>query len=193
MQKAPNHYRVLGIPPSATTEEIKEAYRKQVLTTHPDVVGCGREDDFRSIQEAYEVLSEPDRRARYDESRRFLNTHVSRNHRSSSRGSRKRTRRNREYQLEIILSPEEAQWGLRLRIPFRFRTYCPYCRGFGIFFSGFCPYCDGRGLRDSCQDITAEIPPGVCDGDIFLLGIPGACGSSDEIECRIRILNSDIA
>jgi len=193
MRKSPNHYRVLGIAPSATLDEVKEAYRKLALSTHPDAVGCGREDDFRSIQEAYEVLSDPDRRSRYDESRRFLHLHSGGVQQTPSPGRRRRTGRNSGYQLEIILSPEEALWGLQLRIPFRFRTYCTYCRGFGVFFEGFCQHCGGRGLRDWCQDVIADIPPGVCDGDILLLGIPSASARTDEIECRIRILNSDIA
>lgn len=60
-------YEVLGIEKSATEKEIKKAYRKQALLFHPDK---NKEPDaqerFVEIAEAYETLSDPDKRASYD-------------------------------------------------------------------------------------------------------------------------------
>lgn len=60
-------YAVLNISKSATPEEIKSAYRKKASETHPDKNG-GDTGAFQLVQEAYEVLSDPERRKQYDES-----------------------------------------------------------------------------------------------------------------------------
>lgn len=58
-------YGALGVARDATPEAIKSAYYAKVKTTHPDVMG-GDADAFIAVQGAYEVLSDPDRRAAYD-------------------------------------------------------------------------------------------------------------------------------
>jgi hypothetical protein len=59
-------YDKLGVPREATPEEIKTAYRHWARITHPDA--GGKAEDFKDIADAYAVLSNADRRARYDES-----------------------------------------------------------------------------------------------------------------------------
>jgi molecular chaperone DnaJ len=64
-----NYYAVLGLPHAATAEEIRNAFRRLAKTYHPDKAPDNpfAETHFREIQEAYEVLSEPARRSKYDE------------------------------------------------------------------------------------------------------------------------------
>ncbi|KAH8928219.1 DnaJ-domain-containing protein [Atractiella rhizophila] len=63
--KRKNYYKILGgIPETATDDEIKKAYRKESLKHHPDK--GGDEDKFKELGEAYAVLSDPQRRRRYD-------------------------------------------------------------------------------------------------------------------------------
>ena len=62
---AENHYTVLGVDSDATQAEIKSAYRREAKRVHPDCSG-GECAPFRDVQEAYEVLSDPDRRRAYD-------------------------------------------------------------------------------------------------------------------------------
>lgn len=57
-------YATLGINPTATAAQIKAAYRKSARKHHPDK--GGDEAKFKQIQHAYEALSDPERRARYD-------------------------------------------------------------------------------------------------------------------------------
>lgn len=59
-----DHYTVLDIKPDATPEEIKKAYRAMAIKTHPDRGGVTHL--FRMVQEAYETLSDPSKRAAYD-------------------------------------------------------------------------------------------------------------------------------
>jgi curved DNA-binding protein len=67
MAPAQDFYEVLGVPRTADQKEIQRAYRKLARTYHPDVnKDPGAEDRFKQISEAYDVLSDPDTRRRYD-------------------------------------------------------------------------------------------------------------------------------
>ena len=63
----PDFYAALGVSRTASPEEIQRAYRKLARKYHPDVnKEPGAEERFKQISEAYDVLSDPDTRARYD-------------------------------------------------------------------------------------------------------------------------------
>lgn len=69
MQNFRNYYEILDIPKTATEDEIKQSFRRLARQCHPDLNPGNKaaEEQFKVIGEAYEILSDPDRRARYDQ------------------------------------------------------------------------------------------------------------------------------
>lgn len=64
-----NLYNILGVSPTASAEEIKKAYRSLAMRHHPDRnTHPGAESRFNAIKTAYELLSDPKKRADYNQS-----------------------------------------------------------------------------------------------------------------------------
>ena len=69
-----DYYEVLGVPKDASESDIKKAYRKAAMKYHPDKFANSSEaekkdaeDKFKEINEAYEILSDPQKKAAYDQ------------------------------------------------------------------------------------------------------------------------------
>lgn len=141
-----DYYQILGIAPQSGKEEIKQAFRKLALEIHPDVAEDKAEAEirFREINEAYQVLSDEEKRAFYDrygyvegEIRTpdfsslfnfgfedFLEGFFGF---SGSRGPRK----GADLGSEILISLEEAYSGVEKTLPYTRWVNCSHCQGSG--------------------------------------------------------------
>jgi curved DNA-binding protein len=73
LQNFRDYYEILGVPREATNEEIKQVFRRLARQYHPDLNPGNKqaEEKFKDIGEAYEVLSDPSKRAQYDQFSKF--------------------------------------------------------------------------------------------------------------------------
>ncbi|MBR8828350.1 MAG: molecular chaperone DnaJ [Gomphosphaeria aponina SAG 52.96 = DSM 107014] len=172
---AGDYYEILGISRSASKEEIKGAYRRLARKYHPDVnKEAGAEERFKEINRAYEVLSEPETRARYD---RFGEAGVGASAGSGfdygdiggfadifesffggfgggmgaqQPGARRRRGpvRGDDLRLDLKLEFREAVFGGEKEIRIPHLETCQVCKGTGAKAgseSKTCPTCDGSG------------------------------------------------
>ncbi len=158
-------YAVLGVTPDATDDEIKKAYRKLALATHPDrhPGDVEAEERFRMISEAYSVLSDPKKRAKYNMQRRMpealdlsqpITVQGARDLLGSVIGDvfgrqRKQRRRGRDIRYTLTVSLPEAALGCEHTIEFEANGACSTCDGTGTKPGGkppvTCPLCKGKG------------------------------------------------
>lgn len=91
-----SYYKILEVNESATEDEIKKAYRKLAKKCHPDKNQNNKsaEDDFKKINEAYRVLSDPDKKATYDRAQKKSNPWESNSDQSKNRKSQSQQNRN---------------------------------------------------------------------------------------------------
>lgn len=159
-----DYYQILGIRRGATEEEIKRAYRRLAFRYHPDHnKNLGAEERFKEINEAFEVLSDSQRRAAYDRSTTLGNQGLGRNFEGFDLGGLgdvfeaffgRANRRNRarvkgsDLRYNLSLSFEEAAFGCEKVLEIERTEICPACHGTGNEPGNEpikCPNCDGTG------------------------------------------------
>jgi len=165
-----DYYEVLGIHRNASEDEIKGAFRKLARQLHPDVnKEPDAEEKFKEINEAYGVLSDADKRARYDRfGKEGLGNMGGGFHDYTAdfgdifeeifgqfgfgmggrRASRRTPRRGRDLQMEVSLKFEEAVFGVEKEIEFSRDETCSTCNGSGAepgTTPTKCATCQGRG------------------------------------------------
>ncbi|MBK8264171.1 MAG: J domain-containing protein [Nannocystis sp.] len=160
-----DHYAVLGVEPSATLDEIKRAYRRLALATHPDRHPDDPEavDRFRRISAAYAVLSDASERARFDAVRHLpeslerppeMNLQTAKDLLGAVFGDvlgrqRRQRRRGRDIRYTLTVKFAEAILGSEHVIEFEALGACSGCAGTGGRAGGrgplTCTLCGGRG------------------------------------------------
>lgn len=163
----PDHYEVLGVSRNATPNEIKTAFRKLVQLYHPDVnPSSDAEQKFLAILEAYEVLSDPERRKGFDASAPGPSpgsfniddfTHIddlddlfAGETLETLFGKRGRAgpAKGKDLRFDVELSLEEAYLGASRQVMAPRTVACPDCGGSGAAPNGRarpCPVCNGLG------------------------------------------------
>ena len=180
-----DYYEVLGVSRTATAEEIKAAYRKLAMQYHPDRNPGDKEaeEKFKEVAEAYEVLSDPEKRRRYDsfghegvgagggfggfehvdlsEALRIFMEEAFGFGDFFGTGTRRRrgTRATRgsDLQIKLKLSLEEVASGTRKKVKLTKLMVCPSCKGSGQRKGTqprTCPTCQGQGeVRQVSQSL----------------------------------------
>lgn len=197
MHRPKNHYAILGVEPTATSDEISSAFRNLARQYHPDM----RPEDeaasahFKRINEAYEVLSDPAKRRHYDRREGLLRPHRDSAGRSSVWPKEPLGPSDAwpelDIQAELILTPEEAAWGGVCQCVVNLDEPCEECGGRGMVLRWGCPTCYGSGFVQRHRPLEADLPPGMRDGSVLQLrgagiSLPGSPVAGD-LFLRVRV------
>jgi DnaJ-class molecular chaperone len=187
-----NPYKVLGVNQKADPQKIKRAYRRAAKRYHPDV-SPRDEEKFREVQEAYEILSDPERKALYDreismkpaprpkaysysyplwtrasslfnEIDRFFSTSEKFWMDSRPEFFGEWEEDSRDLSLEITLTPAEAKEGCEIPLKMPLWVDCRRCRGTGYVRGLICGRCRGRGKERIQKEIRITIQSGMKNG-----------------------------
>ncbi|MCL4268948.1 MAG: molecular chaperone DnaJ [Anaerolineales bacterium] len=188
-----DYYDILGVGKGASDDEIKAAFRKLARQYHPDVnKEPHAEEKFKEINEAYGVLSDKEKRARYDRYGKaglggmggggYQDYTVDFNDIfedlfsgfgfSTGRRSRRSPRRGRDLQMQVSLTFEEAVFGVEKEIEFARDETCSRCNGNGAEPGTTpvkCGTCGGQGeVRQVRQTFLGQMvqtaPCPTCNG-----------------------------
>jgi molecular chaperone DnaJ len=218
-----DYYDVLGVSRSASDEEVKRAFRKLAMEYHPDRNKReGAEEKFKEINEAYQVLSDPTKRASYD---RFGHMGVPGN--GGARGfegfdnfggfgdifeaffggfgggTRTRpnaARRGADLQYSLAVEFEDAVFGIDKEVELQRTEMCSRCRGSKSepgSSTTTCANCNGSGqVRRAHQSVFGQfvqvVPCGTCRGEGRIITQPCAQCRGTGHERRTRNLEVSI-
>ena len=201
-----DYYKVLGVSKSASAEDIKKAFRKLARRYHPDVNPGDKksEEKFKEINEAYEVLSDADKRRKYDtlgpnwqeqfgypsgasgRSTNFRGSSMNYNSAGFSdffealfgrptTSTRKTTGEDIEQRVEVTF--QEAYSGGMRTFNVQSTEACPVCRGTRLVAGKPCMNCSGLGSIARSKRIQVKIPAGVDNGSKIRVAGEGQPGS----------------
>lgn len=178
MNKNKNYYQILGVSEDASPEEIKKAYRSLAKKLHPDVNPAG-EEEFKSVTEAYETLSDPEKRSTYD--RRYTAPDVmsmfndlffgNRGARGpastiidfnfgNQRSSFTSPKNGRDINLTYHASFYDLLFGATKEVKFSLDDVCSHCEGSGGKSFSDCDKCAGKGFNQ--VKVNNTIHRGTC-------------------------------
>ena len=189
-----DYYKVLGLNKSASKDEIKKSFRKLAMKYHPDRnSGSDAESKFKEASEAYEVLSDDNKRARYD---RFGHAGLDGDFGSrSSNGAedifsnfgdifgdifgfggggrtRQRQRRGRDIKSSVSITLEESVLGKKITIENTRMVKCSGCSGSG---------CNPGTRAESCKKCNGQGSLAYRRGPVIMRSQCGACNGEGSV------------
>ena len=196
---ADDYYKALGVSREASAEEIKKAYRRLARENHPDrnPDDAAAEDRFKTIQQAYDTLSDPEKRKQYDAGGMFGGFGGARGGPAGFAsdigdifstifgrgGPDARAVAGADLETEIRLSFDQAVNGSQISVSVPKLERCQTCRGSGAkpgTSPSLCPRCGGRGIDAQSQGFfSISQPCPQCGGTGAVIDDPCAtCGGS---------------
>ena len=159
------HYEVLGVAKDVSPEELKKVYRKLSLQYHPDRNPDNKEaeEKFKQIAEAYDVLSDKDKRQKYDWElsmgsggfNPFGNGFPGMNDffRGFNRQAQQPIQRGRDILIDIDVTLEEVYFENEIDVTYSQKQRCEECDGTGAKDKKLitCPHCNGTGIITNMQ------------------------------------------
>jgi molecular chaperone DnaJ len=185
-----DYYATIGVSREASAEEIKRAYRKQARRLHPDV-NSGEEaaEQFKALSQAYEVLSDPQKRQQYDMGVDPYGAHGAAGFgqgfsftdimdaffgggAAAGRGPRSREQRGQDALVPLESDPRDAVFGGEADLTFDTAVVCGACSGDGArpgTGRRTCEVCQGIGQVQEIQNsflgqVRTSRPCGACRG-----------------------------
>jgi molecular chaperone DnaJ len=188
MATRPDYYKALGVAKNATQDEVKKAYRKLARQYHPDrnAGSPDAEERFKEVQQAYDVLGDPEKRRHYDRGTGpyaaggpgfggfdpggftgglgdifdFIRTAGG----GGGRGGRTRSRAQagRDLETEVRIGFEQSIEGASVPLAVPVSAPCPDCHGTGArpgTSPRVCPQCQGRGVEAEGQGLFSISQP----------------------------------
>ena len=161
-----DYYEVLEVSRDCSGAELKKAYRKLALKYHPDRNPDDKEaeEKFKIINEAYQVLSDDEKRAIYD---RYGKAGLDGQGMGGGFGRSARRDPSQKYALDFEIEYQiefnEAVFGCEKTIDIKYKTYCKDCQGTGAKDGKLstCDYCGGQGqvvMRQGFMTFAQECP-----------------------------------
>jgi molecular chaperone DnaJ len=159
------YYELLGVSEDASQDEIKKAYRKKAKKYHPDSNSdTADEEKFKKINKAYDVLSDEEKRKKYDQfGKQGVEGHAGRGQRQAASnfqdlfeeifggggrgGRRKRTSSGQDMKMSTTVILEDAYNGVEKTFEVERKQQCPECGGNGSETgeTSTCAECNGQG------------------------------------------------
>ena len=191
-------YAILGVPKNASQQDIKKAYKKKALEHHPDKNNNSDSEIFKQINEAYETLSDPDKRNQYDNPmppmhnifedifknnfgfNNMFNVHMNMNNNNNNNNTQ-------TISTTIGLSLYELYNGVNKNVNFVISTDCRNCLN-------ICTSCNGQGTIRNIQHTPIGIqmqvmPCNNCHGKgkSFTSNDCSQCNNNRKIESKEKI------
>jgi len=227
-----DYYKILGVDKKSTKDEIKKSYRKLSKKYHPDVNPEGGEK-FKEIAEAYDVLSDDNKRLQYDNPNPFGRSGFNPFEDFVKGFNQRRKPKAKDKVVKIQVTPIESYFGIKKEVTFQSNITCKVCSGGGgdkkvcdtcngrgslrkkvgsAFFTQVidtpcdkchgtgsvvinpCYNCGGSGKKKHIEQVNAEIPKNVNNGDYLRIRGKGDytpnVGKGDLI-LQVEVINHD--